>query len=197
VSLSDSAQVWTSSTAATSARMLPGMLAPDSARPSRSRLGAYLGHALGDTSGQSRFPTEPSACRPTCANARDLHLSKCHTVMACKGSGVQIPSAPPRAPAFSRFVPLVQSSHMTHEREATLVGQVKEPERRVNRTGHLVHFERTPGPCLPTRTDAQSIRASRDGQGRTLIARNHEVRATPRHEPRHYQLPTQPHTRSP
>jgi hypothetical protein len=35
---------------------------------------------------------------------------------------------------------------MTHEREATLVGQVKEPERRVNRTGHLVHFERTPGP---------------------------------------------------
>ena len=36
---------------------------------------------------------------------------------------------------------------MTHEREATLVGQVKEPERRVNRTGYLVHFERTPGPC--------------------------------------------------
>jgi hypothetical protein len=36
---------------------------------------------------------------------------------------------------------------MTHEQEATLVGQVKEPERRVNRTGHLVHFERTPGPC--------------------------------------------------
>jgi type I restriction enzyme R subunit len=54
----------------------------------------------------------------------------------------------PRAPAFSRFVPLVQSPHMTHEREATLVGQVKEPERRVNRTGHLVHFGRTPGPCL-------------------------------------------------
>jgi transposase len=53
-----------------------------------------------------------------------------------------------RAPAFSRFVPLVQSPHMTHEREATLVGQVKEPERRVNRTGHLVHFGRTPGPCL-------------------------------------------------
>jgi hypothetical protein len=36
---------------------------------------------------------------------------------------------------------------MTHEREATLVGQVKELERRVNRTGHLVHSERTPGPC--------------------------------------------------
>src|SRR5215218_6032067 len=36
---------------------------------------------------------------------------------------------------------------MTHEQEATLVGQVKEPERRVNRTGHLVYFERTPGPC--------------------------------------------------
>ena len=50
------------------------------------------------------------------------------------------------APAFSRFVPIVQSPHMTHEREATLVAQVKEPERRVNRTGHLVHFERTPGP---------------------------------------------------
>ena len=50
----------------------------------------------------------------------------------------------PRAPAFSRFVPLVQSPHMTHEQEATLVGQGKEPEPRVNRTGHLVHFERTP-----------------------------------------------------
>ena len=25
-------------------------------------------------------------------------------------------------------------------------GEVKELERRVNRTGHLVHFERTPGP---------------------------------------------------
>jgi hypothetical protein len=36
---------------------------------------------------------------------------------------------------------------MAYEREATLVGQVKE-ERRVNRTGHLVHFERTPGPWL-------------------------------------------------
>jgi hypothetical protein len=36
---------------------------------------------------------------------------------------------------------------MTHEQEATLVGQGKEPEPRVNRTGHLVHFERTPGPC--------------------------------------------------
>jgi hypothetical protein len=53
-----------------------------------------------------------------------------------------------RAPAFSRFVPLVQKPHKTQDREATLVGQVKEPERRVNRTGHLVHFERTPGPCL-------------------------------------------------
>jgi hypothetical protein len=40
---------------------------------------------------------------------------------------------------------------MTHEREATLVGQVKEPERRVHRTGHLVHFERTPGPCAGRR----------------------------------------------
>ena len=35
----------------------------------------------------------------------------------------------PRAPAFSRFVPIVQPPHMTREREATLVGQVKEPER--------------------------------------------------------------------
>ena len=53
-----------------------------------------------------------------------------------------------RAPAFWRFVPIVQSPYMTHEREATLVGLVKEPERRVNRTRHLVHFERTPGPWV-------------------------------------------------
>jgi hypothetical protein len=45
---------------------------------------------------------------------------------------------------------------MTHEREATLVGQVKEPERRVNRTGHLVHFERTPGPCDDPSSDYTS-----------------------------------------
>jgi hypothetical protein len=38
-----------------------------------------------------------------------------------------------------------------HEWEVTLVGQVKEPERRVNRTGHLVHFERTPGPWTMAR----------------------------------------------
>jgi hypothetical protein len=43
--------------------------------------------------------------------------------------------------------PIVQSPHITHEREATFVGQVKESERRVNRTEHLVHFERTPRPC--------------------------------------------------
>jgi hypothetical protein len=73
------------------------------------------------------------------------------------GAQVPIPpSPPPRAPAFLRFVPLVQSPHMTHERKATLVGQVKEPERRVNRTGHLVHFERTPGPCC---TPCEDIRA--------------------------------------
>jgi len=52
----------------------------------------------------------------------------------------------PASQGLSRFVPIVQSPHMIHEREVTLVGQVKEPERRVDRTGHLVHFERTPGP---------------------------------------------------
>ena len=56
--------------------------------------------------------------------------------------------AVPQGPGVLAIRPDVQSPHMTHEREATLVGQVKEPERRVNRTGHLVHFERTPGPCL-------------------------------------------------
>jgi hypothetical protein len=67
----------------------------------------------------------------------------------------------PRAPAFSRFVPLVQSPHRTHEREATLVGQVKELKRRVNRTGHLVHFERTPGPWLETSRGWRLLRRAR------------------------------------
>ena len=51
-----------------------------------------------------------------------------------------------RAPAFSRFVPLVQSPHVTHEREATLVGQVKEPERRVTESdiGYIPRERRSP-----------------------------------------------------
>jgi threonine dehydrogenase-like Zn-dependent dehydrogenase len=57
---------------------------------------------------------------------------------------------------------------MTHEREATLVGQVKDPERRVNRTGHLVHLERTPGPWVRITRDELQLLGGFIGQ-ETLV----------------------------
>jgi hypothetical protein len=61
---------------------------------------------------------------------------------------------------------------MTYEREATLVGQVKEPERPVNRTGHLVHFERTPWPWaagMPLSSQAPILELNDHYQGETWI----------------------------
>jgi hypothetical protein len=42
--------------------------------------GAHLGHAPGDSNGQSRLPTDSSTWRFTCANAVDLHPVRDHTV---------------------------------------------------------------------------------------------------------------------
>jgi hypothetical protein len=53
-------------------------------RGSQSRherpVGAHLGHAPTDSSGQPRSTTDPSACRFTCADAVDQHPARNHTV---------------------------------------------------------------------------------------------------------------------
>jgi hypothetical protein len=58
-------------------------------RGSQSRherpVGAHLGHAPTDSSGQPRSTTDPSACRFTCADAVDQHPARNHTVYGMQG----------------------------------------------------------------------------------------------------------------
>ena len=47
--------------------------------------GAHLGHAPGDSNGQSRLSADSSTWRLTCANAVDLHPVRDHTVYGMQG----------------------------------------------------------------------------------------------------------------
>jgi hypothetical protein len=71
-------------------------------RGSQSRherpVGAHLGHAPTDSSGQPRSTTDPSACRFTCADAVDQHPARNHTVYGMQGVKARIGLAVPGRP---------------------------------------------------------------------------------------------------
>ncbi len=52
-----------------------------------------------------------------------------------------------RAPAFSRFIPIRPITSQAAQQRTGVIRQAREPYGGHYRIGHLVHIERTPGPC--------------------------------------------------
>ena len=83
---------------AVTARPRPGSSSPatPSTCPSLGRAGACLGHELADSRGQQRYRAGSRDLALTSGEGSEQRRAQGIPSMACKGSGVQIPSAPPQ-----------------------------------------------------------------------------------------------------